>query len=41
MGTAQPQGISFTGIEDVPYVMYFYRSYAVHGAFWHRDYGFK
>jgi hypothetical protein len=26
-------------IEDVPYVMYFYRSYAVHGAFWHRNYG--
>lgn len=26
-------------IEDVPYVMYFHRSYAVHGAFWHRNYG--
>ena len=26
-------------IEDVPYVMYFFRSYAVHGAFWHRNYG--
>src|SRR5664280_836645 len=26
-------------IEDVPFVMYFYRSYAVHGAFWHRNYG--
>jgi hypothetical protein len=26
-------------IEDVPYVMYFHRSYAIHGAFWHRNYG--
>lgn len=26
-------------IEDVPYVMYYYRSYALHGAFWHRNYG--
>ncbi len=26
-------------IEDVPYVMYFHRSYALHGAFWHRNFG--
>lgn len=26
-------------IEDVPYVMYFHKSYATHGAFWHRNYG--
>jgi lipoprotein-anchoring transpeptidase ErfK/SrfK len=26
-------------IEDVPYIMYFYKSYATHGAFWHRNYG--
>ena len=26
-------------IEDVPYVMYFHNSYAVHGAFWHRNFG--
>jgi len=26
-------------IEDVPYVMYFYHSYALHGAFWHRNFG--
>lgn len=26
-------------IEDVPFVMYFHKSYAVHGAFWHRNYG--
>ena len=26
-------------IEDVPYVMYYYRAYALHGAFWHKNYG--
>jgi len=26
-------------IEDVPYVVYFNRSYALHGAFWHRNFG--
>jgi lipoprotein-anchoring transpeptidase ErfK/SrfK len=26
-------------IEDVPYVMYFNRSYALHGAFWHTNFG--
>jgi len=26
-------------IEDVPYVLYFHRSYAIHGAFWHRNFG--
>ena len=28
-------------IEDVPYVMYYHRSYAVHGAFWHRNFGVR
>lgn len=28
-------------IEDVPYIMYFHKSYATHGAFWHRNYGFQ
>jgi lipoprotein-anchoring transpeptidase ErfK/SrfK len=28
-------------IEDVPYVMYFKGSYALHGAFWHRNYGMR
>lgn len=28
-------------IEAVPYVMYYYKSYAVHGAFWHQNYGVK
>lgn len=26
-------------IEDVPYIQYFHTSYAVHGAFWHADFG--
>ena len=26
-------------IEDVPYVLYFHQSYALHGAFWHRNFG--
>lgn len=26
-------------IEDVPYIMYFHKSYATHGAFWHQNYG--
>jgi lipoprotein-anchoring transpeptidase ErfK/SrfK len=26
-------------IEDVPYVMYYHDSYALHGAFWHANYG--
>lgn len=28
-------------IESVPFVMYFHRSYALHGAFWHRNYGHR
>jgi hypothetical protein len=28
-------------IEAVPYVMYFEGSYAMHGAFWHRNYGVR
>jgi hypothetical protein len=28
-------------IEDVPFVVYFHQSYAVHGAFWHRNFGVK
>jgi lipoprotein-anchoring transpeptidase ErfK/SrfK len=26
-------------IEDVPFVMYFEGSYALHGAFWHNNFG--
>ncbi len=28
-------------IEDVPYVMYFKGSYALHGAFWHNNFGIR
>jgi L,D-transpeptidase catalytic domain len=28
-------------IEGVPYVMYFHNSYALHGAFWHQNYGVR
>jgi hypothetical protein len=28
-------------IESVPYVMYFNKSYALHGAFWHQNYGVR
>lgn len=26
-------------LEDVPYVMYFYNDYALHGAYWHNNFG--
>ncbi len=26
-------------IEDVPYVMYYYKAFALHGAFWHKNFG--
>lgn len=26
-------------IPDVPYAMYFYRGYAIHGAYWHNNFG--
>ncbi|WP_017653510.1 L,D-transpeptidase [Fortiea contorta] len=26
-------------ISDVPYAMYFYRGYAIHGAYWHNNFG--
>lgn len=26
-------------LEDVPYVMYFYNDYALHGTFWHNNFG--
>jgi len=28
-------------IEDVPWAMYFFESYALHGAFWHGNYGWR
>ncbi len=26
-------------VADVPYTMYFYEGYAIHGAYWHNDFG--
>jgi lipoprotein-anchoring transpeptidase ErfK/SrfK len=26
-------------LEGVPYVMYFYRDYAIHGTYWHNNFG--
>ncbi len=26
-------------LKDVPYTMYFYKGYAIHGAYWHNDFG--
>lgn len=26
-------------IKDVPHVMYFYQAYAIHGAYWHNNFG--
>lgn len=26
-------------VDDVPYVMYFYEDYAIHGAYWHNNFG--
>lgn len=26
-------------VDDVPYVMYFYKDYAIHGAYWHNNFG--
>jgi lipoprotein-anchoring transpeptidase ErfK/SrfK len=26
-------------LEDVPYVMYFYKDFAIHGAYWHNNFG--
>jgi lipoprotein-anchoring transpeptidase ErfK/SrfK len=36
--TARMQGDGYD-IPNVPYVMYFYGSYAIHGTFWHHNFG--
>lgn len=28
-------------IKDVPHVMYFYQAYAIHGAYWHNNFGVR
>lgn len=32
-------GVEAYSIEDVPWTMYFHESYALHGAFWHNNFG--
>ena len=29
----------YYSLPNVPYVMYFYRGYALHGTYWHRNFG--
>jgi LysM repeat protein len=33
------QGIDYYDIPNVPYTMYFYSGYALHGAYWHHNFG--
>jgi lipoprotein-anchoring transpeptidase ErfK/SrfK len=33
------EGIERYDIPDVPYTMYFYADYALHGAYWHNNFG--
>ncbi len=33
------QGADYYDIPNVPYTMYFYSSYALHGAYWHNNFG--
>jgi lipoprotein-anchoring transpeptidase ErfK/SrfK len=33
------EGIEHYDIPDVPYTMYFYAGYALHGAYWHNNFG--
>ncbi|MFL5732643.1 MAG: LysM peptidoglycan-binding domain-containing protein [Chloroflexia bacterium] len=33
------QGAEYYNIPDVPYTMYFYSGYALHGAYWHNNFG--
>ena len=28
-------------LENVPYVMYFFEDYALHGAYWHNNFGYQ
>jgi lipoprotein-anchoring transpeptidase ErfK/SrfK len=36
--TARMQGADYD-VPDVPWTMYFYRGYAIHGAYWHHNFG--
>ncbi len=35
------KGENFYYLEDVPYNMYFFQGYAIHGAYWHNNFGVK
>ncbi len=35
------KGENFYYLEDVPYHMYFFNGYAIHGAYWHNNFGVK
>lgn len=36
--SARMQGVDYD-VPDVPYTMYYYRGYAIHGAYWHHRFG--
>ena len=40
-GTYRPDGSDFYSLEEVPWVMYFDGSRALHGEYWHDALGFK
>ena len=40
MGGGKP-GKDFYWLEDVPYHMYFFQGFAIHGAYWHNNFGVK
>jgi lipoprotein-anchoring transpeptidase ErfK/SrfK len=33
------EGADYYNIPDVPYTLYFYSGYALHGAYWHNSFG--
>lgn len=37
--TGGTRGVDYYYLPDVPYVMYFYRAYALHGTYWHANFG--
>ena len=34
-----PEAEDYYELQDVPHVMYFYRSYGLHGTYWHENFG--
>jgi lipoprotein-anchoring transpeptidase ErfK/SrfK len=33
------EGAEYYNLPDVPYVMYFFQDYGIHGAYWHHNWG--